>query len=104
MDQVGDGAALYGDTVHCGLKHFPPGCFVSVKLETSEEGVCEESKPVCGANLPKDLSSANFIPAVTDISSVEVSLHKCVSGSHIMLQKLNTFYRIVIFFNRYHSI
>ncbi|XP_034231905.1 zinc finger and SCAN domain-containing protein 22-like isoform X3 [Thrips palmi] len=63
MDQRRDGVELLGDSAQYGLKHMLPECFVSVKLETYEEGSCSDLQqyPVAQSTSPENSSRTGFI-------------------------------------------
>lgn len=65
MDQRRDGVELLGDSAQYGLKHMLPECFVSVKLETYEEGSCSDLQqyPVAQSTSPENSSRTGFITA-----------------------------------------
>ena len=65
MDQRG-GVTLLEDSTQYGLKHMLPECFVSVKLETYEEGsgVEVQDNSVTQSTSTKDKpSELNFVPS-----------------------------------------
>ncbi|KAJ1523511.1 hypothetical protein ONE63_001363 [Megalurothrips usitatus] len=72
MDQRTDGVTLLGDSTQFGVKHMLPECFVSVKLETYEEGSCSDLQqfPVAqSASTPEDSSRTDFTGAQPASSS-----------------------------------
>lgn len=64
MDRRRDGVTFLGDSAHNGLKQMLPECFVSVKLETYEEGSGSEIQEYPAAKIsvtPDGTSESNFV-------------------------------------------